>query len=186
MISFRRGDPESRKPLPYIGCEVRLEVRLETCTTGIGCPPSARWRHGRGRAQVMERYPDACAHSPRAMVTTVLSAPSCNGDHEGGFSQSFTVPLCRPRPQPLKSIENSNHSNLQFSLNISQLLKFSWPPFRWAFTALTEKIYFQQWQIHFWVALWVPWGHILYPFFMPGMLRVLVRLSVSPRKSLKF
>jgi hypothetical protein len=62
MISFRRGDPESRKPLPYIGCEVRLEVRLETCTTGIGCSPSARWRHGRGRAQVMERYPDACAH----------------------------------------------------------------------------------------------------------------------------
>jgi hypothetical protein len=29
MISFRRGDPESRKPLPYIGCEVRLEVQLD-------------------------------------------------------------------------------------------------------------------------------------------------------------
>ena len=61
MISFRTG--ESRKPLPYIGCEVWLEVLLETCTTGIGCPPSARWRHGRGRPQVMERYNDACAHS---------------------------------------------------------------------------------------------------------------------------
>jgi hypothetical protein len=62
MISFRRGDPESRKPLHYIGFEVRLEVLLETCTTGIGCSPSARGRHGRGRAQVMERYPDACTH----------------------------------------------------------------------------------------------------------------------------
>ena len=86
MISFRTGDPESRKPLPYIGCEVQLEVWLETCTTGIVCPPSAWWRHWRDRAQVMERYPDACAHSPRAIVTMVLWAPSCNGGREDGSS----------------------------------------------------------------------------------------------------
>jgi hypothetical protein len=82
MISFRRGDPESRIPFPLIGCEVRLEIWLEKCTTGIGCPPSARWCHERGRAQVMERYPDACAHFTTSngcqhhlVMATVRAAP---------------------------------------------------------------------------------------------------------------
>ena len=35
MNSFRTGDLESRKLLPYIGCEVWLEVRLGMCTMGL-------------------------------------------------------------------------------------------------------------------------------------------------------
>jgi hypothetical protein len=52
MISFRRGDPESRKPFPYIGCEVQLEM----CTTWIGCPPLAQMtlqeRQGSGNGKI--------------------------------------------------------------------------------------------------------------------------------------
>ena len=79
MISFRRGDPESRKPFPFIGCEKTVgDVHHWDWLPTIS-QLTPRERQGSGNGTIPW-------HLHTFYYEQRMSVPSCNGDCEGGSS----------------------------------------------------------------------------------------------------
>jgi hypothetical protein len=82
----REQERERRNPVPFLR---RIILRLGRVTPWLAAAHRPSCRHGEGRAHGVENYP---WHMRRLFVYHLehrMSAPSCNGECEGGSPQKF-------------------------------------------------------------------------------------------------